>query len=474
MTARVFSLCLFFGTLRDEIETMNTVNLTLHRCLGGSELPARSNTMPLIANTGLMKVPAPAIGTILAALGVLQISIASAGPIDRVIHVSVDGLRPDAITALGPANLPNFYRMRTEGAFTDNARSDYDCTETLPVHTTQLTGRGVLGATGHEWTSNSDPDDGVTLASNKGSYIAGVFDVAHDHGLRTGVYVGKSKFSLFADSWNASNGAVDVTGDDNGQNKIDRYALSGDSADMVNRMAADMTTRNLHYVFIHLSDPDTIGHASGWDPTPGSPYSDTIKAMDSRLGVIFSLVTTNAQLAGRTALVLTADHGGYLKAHADATLPQDYTVPFYVWGPGVIAGGPLYTLNSANRLDPGTGRPTYSAPVQPIRNGEAANVCLKLLSLPPVPGSTIDAAQDLALTVLPPNDFCRVDTGSGTALIFSTMTNVLYDVQARNSFNSGNWMNLATNLVGTGGVVTNLDTAGATLSQRFYRLRVHF
>jgi hypothetical protein len=54
------------------------------------------------------------------------------------------------------------------------------------------------------------------------------------------------------------------------------------------------------------------------------------------------------------------------------------------------------------------------------------------------------------------------------------MTNVLYDVQAQNNFNSGNWMNLATNLVGTGGLVTNLDTAGAALSQRFYRLRLHF
>jgi hypothetical protein len=424
--------------------------------------------------TRFQRVPSPSVCAILAALGVLQVAVAGAGPIDHVIHVSVDGLRPDAITALGPANLPNFYRMRTEGAFTDNARTDYDYTVTLPDHATQLTGRGVLGDTGHGWTENSDPAPGETLASNKGFYIAGAFDVAHDYGLRTGEYASKSKFSLFATSWDANNGAMDVTGTDNGRNKIDICVITGDTAALVNALAANMATQALDYVFVHLGDPDATGHDSGWDPTPGSPYSDAVKAVDDRLGVIFSLATTNAQLAGRTAIVLTADHGGYLDDHSDPTLPQDYTVPFYVWGPGVIAGGPLYTLNPTTRLDPGMDRPTYSAPVQPIRNGEAANVSLKLLGLPPVPGSTIDAAQDLALTLPPPTDFCRVNTDSDAVLTFSTVRNVLYDVQVRDDFLSGNWVNLATNLVGTGGVVTNLDTGAAALPQRFYRLRVHF
>jgi hypothetical protein len=49
---------------------------------------------------------------LLVPLFVPSLHTANAQKADYVIHISVDGLRPDAITALGPSNLPNFYRIR--------------------------------------------------------------------------------------------------------------------------------------------------------------------------------------------------------------------------------------------------------------------------------------------------------------------------------------------------------------------------
>jgi hypothetical protein len=329
----------------------------------------------------------------------------TAGAADFVLHISVDGLRPDAITALGALEAPNFYRFRNEGAFTDNARTDFDYTITLPNHTSQLTGRPVLDAfglnSGHHYTNNTDPGP-ATLASNAGYYIASALDVAHDNGLSTGLYATKSKFSLYEATYSA-NGAPDVTGVDNGADKIDVYVNSDlDSGSLMTTLLGNMgapATRT-NYTFVHFYDADSAGHGNSWDVTepPDSPYLDAVRAVDGYLGQIFGLIASTPALDGHTAIILSADHGGIEDQfdHGDATSADDYTIPFYVWGAGVTVGD-LYAMNAGTRLDPGTGRPLYSDPSQPIRNGEMANLALDLLGLGPVPGSGINFAQNLVV-----------------------------------------------------------------------------
>ena len=317
-----------------------------------------------------------------------------------VIHISVDGLRPDAVTSLGASQLPNFYRLRTQGAITDNARTDFDYTITLPNHTDMVTGRPVTGTGGHNWTVNTDPLAGQTIHSNKGSYVASAWDVAHDNGLRTGLWASKTKFSLYDSSYDGDTtalqgGAPDVTGEDNGRDKMDTYFHSADSGVMTDTFVSQMAANPYQYAMLHFHDADTAGHASGW---MGTAYLNAVKFVDQQLGKLFNLVDGNAQLAGQTAIILTADHGGTGTTHSTNTTREHYTIPFYVWGPGVNAGADLYSINGASRLNPGTGRPTTTATPPPIRNGDVANLAMDFLGLSSVPGSFFNQSQNLAVT----------------------------------------------------------------------------
>jgi hypothetical protein len=160
---------------------------------------------------------------------------------------------------------------------------------------------------------------------------------------------------------------------DNGNNKIDVNLINNgiSATDITINFTNEMTTAPCHYSLLHYQDPDATGHSSSWSTNPASAFATTLKQVDNAIGVVLDMIGNSPVLNGRTAIILTADHGGHDKTHGDMSEPLDYTIPFYIWGPGVTAGADLYSLNPTTRRSPGTSENTpYTGP-QPIRNGDA-------------------------------------------------------------------------------------------------------
>jgi len=312
----------------------------------------------------------------------------------RAIVVSVDAMGAVYVRAqLAAGKLPRLGALAQAGAFTLNARADYDFTVTLPNHTSMLTGRPVeadpdLPADAyHGWTINALVDSTTTLHNSGNpnlSYVASAFDVAHDHGRRTCLYAGKLKFMLFANSYGARYGAPDGVGEDNGRNKIDRVVILEKATEqLIAAVESDLAGGACDFAFIHIPDLDVVGHASGWG---GEEWLATLDLVDEWIGRIARFASPEAT-GSPYALVVTADHGGNSYDHSDTTLPLDYTIPFFVVAPGLGPNTDLYALAGPRRLNPGDGRPRNSGPSQPIRNGDAGNTALALMGLPPIPGS---------------------------------------------------------------------------------------
>jgi len=321
---------------------------------------------------------------------------------EYVVQVSLDGLGAvylEPYVNAAPEQFPNFVRLMNEGAYTFNARCDYDISETVPNHICMFTARPVFQPLGfpdttHHGYNNNFPGASDTI-HNAGNvavpYKSSMFDVAHDHGLSTAFYAGKTRLEICDRSYDEFNGALDLIGADNGRDKIDvDYVadISGTSiSNEVNELVANLTSgAPAHYSFIHIAEPDLTGHSASWGSVA---WSNVVPVVDAQLGRILDTIQTEPLLAGRTALIVTADHGGggvNARGHTESYHPWNYTIPFFLWGPQVPPQTDLYSL-MLNRGDPGTNWVDYTVAPQPIRNSDGSNLALALLGLPPIPDS---------------------------------------------------------------------------------------
>ena len=414
-------------------------------------------------------------------LGPIAAQSAVIGSVRHVVHVSVDGLAAvflkEAMTN-APGEFPSMWRLVTNGAATFNARCDFDSSITMPNHTCMLTGRpvdpqpGLPDTTHHGYYWNTD--DGGTLHTYGNpalSYQASTLDVAHDHGLSTAFLASKAKFDFYVRTWNEENGAADVTGEDNGTGKIDFSMLTENStnpptyatsAPLVDALVDGLTNAGWNYTFLHFSETDAHGHIFGW---PSPQWSNAVRHVDQQMARIMDAIENDPGLSNSTAIVLTADHGGNgLLGHGFPEDPTTYTIPMFVWGPGIAAGTDLYSW-FANRADPGPGRPDYLAADQPLRNGDSGNLALALLGLPPIPGSFMRPE-------LAPLSFqLGIQSSAGTITVSWPITAGHYILESSNSLLPGaNWQEITSGISIVDARYVFHTSAPASGTQ-FFRLR---
>ena len=191
----------------------------------------------------------------------------------RVALISIDGLRPDALTQ---DRTPNILALAERGSYAFAAQTVFPST-TLPGHTSMLTGvePSVHGITFDEYRETFQ----LTTPT--------VLSLAHAAGKHTVMVVGKTKLKQLA-----------VAG------TLDSFVLTtrGD-ADVVNE-AIVLVPAGFDLLVVHLPQTDQTGHASGW---MSAEYLAQVQQTDAAVGRLVSL------LPPETTIVVTADHGGQLQ-----------------------------------------------------------------------------------------------------------------------------------------------------------------
>jgi len=268
------------------------------------------------------------LGLLLWHPGVEPARAAETGPpspppgIKHVVIVSVDGGAP---AVMRRSRMPVLQTLVREGAVTWSAQT-IEPPVTLPSHTSMLTGVRPArhGITWNRWL----PTNGVVQ-------VPTIFAVAKTAGLSTAMFVGKEKFRHLLQP-----GAVDEFCYNRAASQTVIKSESGGS-DMRSenntfaravaaQAAAYLQERKPNLCFVHLTDPDAVGHKFGW----GSPEQiEALEATDAALGEIVRALR-KARLTRRAVLMVTADHGGHERSHGQP-IPEDMTIPWVVWGAGV-------------------------------------------------------------------------------------------------------------------------------------------
>lgn len=235
----------------------------------------------------------------------------TAARVDYVVILSIDGLRPDAIFKARASNLLRLIRL---GAYCAGAQTVKPIA-TLPAHTSMLTGL-------------SPAHHGVLFNEYRAGYYQGdtVFSLAKKAGLTTAMLFAKSKLNHLADPR-----YLDFV---YGEPVASGFLSSRTTAAQLAAVFEQRWTKDTYNLtFVHMREPDIAGHSRGW---MSQAYLDAVVVTDLAVARIVSVIE-HSQRRARTALIVTADHGGTGHRH-QAPDRESSTIPWIAVAPGVPEG----------------------------------------------------------------------------------------------------------------------------------------
>lgn len=242
--------------------------------------------------------------------------------IDRVVIISVDGLRPDRALL---TDMPVLRGLLRDGAYTFWAKTTAVAI-TLPSHTSMVTGVSP-GRHGISW--NSD----LPLSEQVYPHVPTVMEMAKKAGYTTAMVAGKSKFTTLQKPETLTYSFVPPPG--TGGNEI-----------VVREAVRVIEEHQPELLFLHFPDVDGAGHGKGW----GSPeQTAAIEKTDTHLGEVLAALE-RAGVRDSTLIIVSADHGGAGMSHG-ADDPRSRHIPWIASGPGVRKA---FDLTRAAKLDVNT------------------------------------------------------------------------------------------------------------------------
>lgn len=234
-------------------------------------------------------------------------------PVDPlVIIISVDGLRPDAITA---ERTPNIWELAQTGAYSWQAQTS-DLSLTLPSHASMISGVNING---HKITFN-----GFDM-TYPGIPVPTLFTMARDAGLNSVMIYGKEKF-------------VHLTS----ENAPTFFEKHGTDLEIATAAAEHLEGTSI--MLVHLPNVDQNGHLYGW---MSEEYLLRVGMADAATGLLLHEATAAHR---NVTVIITADHGGVDNNHG-APVPLNTTIPWVIKGPAIQEGielsTPIRTMDTA-------------------------------------------------------------------------------------------------------------------------------